>query len=278
MDKTSGQNHFTEDTVVADAIQRDPEVLERLIALSAKFARLRNPVVRRTMARLATLADAARIAGLPVCRVVSAANGAADAAPEVVVAAESAGPDKAEGRPDWFCLVDEAGAARLDVRPILNAGKDPLLRIMAVARTVRDGGALIIDAPFDPAPLRRVLARKGFVSHAMGVTPDLVRVCFLRNHALAAEEAGPAAGEAGEPEIWCEKDETHIDVRGLEPPQPMLSILRLLEKAEPGTTVVVHHERDPIFLYPELAERGWQWQQVASPPEEVRLRLKRAAP
>jgi hypothetical protein len=38
---------------------------------------------------------------------------------------------------------------------------------------------------------------------------------------------------------------------------------------------VVHHEREPVFLFPELAQRGWSWEQIPVEPPEVRLRLKR---
>lgn len=69
----------------------------------------------------------------------------------------------------------------------------------------------------------------------------------------------------------------HIDVRGLPPPQPLVAILRLvLEHAQTGTAVIVHHDRDPLLLYPELAERGWYAERIDSASGEVRLRLSRS--
>ncbi|HKU85227.1 MAG TPA: DUF2249 domain-containing protein [Casimicrobiaceae bacterium] len=76
---------------------------------------------------------------------------------------------------------------------------------------------------------------------------------------------------------WVEADGIHIDVRGLPPPQPMVSILALVESISDATPVVVHHERDPLFLYPELAEIGWTSERLDAPEGEVRLLLKRAA-
>jgi uncharacterized protein DUF2249 len=75
---------------------------------------------------------------------------------------------------------------------------------------------------------------------------------------------------------WIEADGIHIDVRGLPPPQPMVTILELVESIRDSTPVVVHHERDPQFLYPELAEIGWTAARIDAPPGEVRLRLERA--
>ena len=72
---------------------------------------------------------------------------------------------------------------------------------------------------------------------------------------------------------WIEPDGIHIDVRGLAPPQPMVKILALIQSIRDATDVVVHHERDPQFLYPELAQIGWRASRVDAPPGEVRLRL-----
>lgn len=75
---------------------------------------------------------------------------------------------------------------------------------------------------------------------------------------------------------WQEADGTHLDVRGLAAPQPMVAILRLLQTAGANEVVIAHLDRDPQFLYPELAERGWQAETVSGDVDEVRLRLTRA--
>ena len=80
---------------------------------------------------------------------------------------------------------------------------------------------------------------------------------------------------AGARRRWIEADGIHVDVRGLPPPQPMVTILAMVESIHDATEVVVHHERDPQFLYPELAEIGWGAARIDAPPGEVRLRLCR---
>ncbi len=79
------------------------------------------------------------------------------------------------------------------------------------------------------------------------------------------------------PRRWHDADGAHIDVRGLPQPQPLLAILRLVhEQGDAGAAVIVHHDRDPLLLYPELAEIGWVAERVDAEPGEVRLRLWRA--
>jgi hypothetical protein len=79
-----------------------------------------------------------------------------------------------------------------------------------------------------------------------------------------------------EPRRWHDAGGAHIDVRGLPPPQPLVAILRLVrEQGEAGAAVIVHHDRDPQLLYPELAEIGWVAERIDAEPGEVRLRLTR---
>ena len=77
------------------------------------------------------------------------------------------------------------------------------------------------------------------------------------------------------PRTWHAADGVHIDVRGLGPPEPMIAILALVEAPDTGDVITVHHDREPIFLYPELAERGWDHEIVPGDAGEVRLRLTR---
>lgn len=76
---------------------------------------------------------------------------------------------------------------------------------------------------------------------------------------------------------WVNGDGLHIDVRGLPPPEPLVAILELVASVQAATPVIVHHDREPLLLYPELAERGWSAQRIDAPPGEVRLVLERIA-
>ena len=76
---------------------------------------------------------------------------------------------------------------------------------------------------------------------------------------------------------------THLDVRGLDPPQPMLRILGLIDSGQAGDVLIVHLDREPIFLYPELDDRGWSYEIVSASHHDddgggVRLQLTRMRP
>ncbi|MDE2613440.1 MAG: DUF2249 domain-containing protein [Burkholderiales bacterium] len=77
---------------------------------------------------------------------------------------------------------------------------------------------------------------------------------------------------------WQDADGWHVDVRGLTPPEPMVQVLQRVSQSPPDAVLIVHLDRDPVFLYPELAELGWQAETIDGDAGEVRLRVVRNAP
>lgn len=56
--------------------------------------------------------------------------------------------------------------------------------------------------------------------------------------------------------------EVELDVRGLPPPEPLEQILAQLGCMEPGRRLRALISREPLPLYPLLAERGYDWHVV----------------
>lgn len=48
--------------------------------------------------------------------------------------------------------------------------------------------------------------------------------------------------------------------RGLKPPQPMIRTLEQLELMDSGETLIIHNDRKPMFLFPELDELGYPYE------------------
>lgn len=263
---------FDADSQVTDVIAVDPGVIERLVALHPVFRRLREPEGRETMGRMATLRDAAQIASAPVAVLLAVVNGDVPAP-----CAAGSWDAEEEQRPAWMDRFDEASAQRIDVRPLLADGDDPFSEIMAVVDKVPVAGGLMIDAPFNPSPLRRVLAVKEFATFGQCLAPGHWRIFCLQGETEEAEPPPrplPTTTELGA-KVWQTEDGVHIDVRELERPGPMIAILTLIDGSEHEGVVVAHLDREPVFLYPELAERGWFHVLAPGEPGEVRLVLSK---
>jgi uncharacterized protein (DUF2249 family) len=69
----------------------------------------------------------------------------------------------------------------LDVRPELEQGGEPFVRIMEAAYAIKPGGTLVIIAPFEPVPLYDVLEARGFSHETEKVAVDEWMVQFTRS-------------------------------------------------------------------------------------------------
>ncbi|WP_052891021.1 DUF2249 domain-containing protein [Thermogemmatispora carboxidivorans] len=70
--------------------------------------------------------------------------------------------------------------ALLDVRPDLERGDEPFVRIMEAATPLKIGETLVIVAPFEPVPLYEVLGGRGFSHETLCLAPDEWVVRFTR--------------------------------------------------------------------------------------------------
>ncbi len=70
---------------------------------------------------------------------------------------------------------------------------------------------------------------------------------------------------------WHDGCGRHLDTRGLPPPEPMVAVLWHLE-CDPSP-LTVYLDREPIYLFPELTQRGWRWE-VTRRGGSVRLLLR----
>lgn len=246
---------FDGQTPLAEVAAADPGAAARLAALHPSFSATGGAGGQ------ATIAEAAAAAGVPLDDALTVVNARLDPAAEP------------EPRPPWMDgFADEP--SRLDVRPILASGRDPFGEIMALVAALGPGGGLVIEAPFDPVPLRRVLAARDFTTWAERLAPGHWRLWCRAGEAGGGAE--PARRDGLGARIWRADDGTHIDVRGLEAPRPLVAVLGLVDSEDHASVVVLHHERTPVYLFPELFERGWSAEEVPGEPGERRWLLRKA--
>jgi len=252
---------ITADTNLARLLDEHPGLVEVLAGYHDHFARLRDRMLRRVMAPRVTVGQAAGLAGVSVAGLVATLRRAigepedtatmASPVPEVV----KPGPRPAE--------LDRLRVVEVDVREDLQRGEEPFARIVAAARALGAAEALVIRAPFEPVPLYDVLGRRGLAHWTEQLAAGDWRVWFHRG---ASVPPAPVSTRA---------DATTLDVRGLEPPLPMVRVLERLDALEPGDALTVLHERRPMFLYPQLDARGFHHETDVSEPGLVRIVIRR---
>lgn len=140
----------------------------------------------------------------------------------------------------------------LDVRETLAGGVDPFHLIMDHISLLKEGEIFHLINSFEPMPLYSVLAKRGF-SHHTDVVDSVFHVYFFKaNHTSNPETAIKSEVVPERPEV------IEIDVRDLEPPEPMVKILEKLRQMDEKAILLVHHHREPMMLYEKLDELGYQ--------------------
>jgi TusA-related sulfurtransferase len=145
----------------------------------------------------------------------------------------------------------------LDVRPILKRGGEPFEHIMAAVVALRPDQGLRLLATFKPTPLLSVLGSRGYTHSAREIGEGDWEVLFTPAP-IAVAASAPAADNDGAAQSWPAPAIT-LDHRDLDPPEPMVRILAALESMRRGEVLAALLCRDPIFLLPELVQRGHAW-------------------
>ncbi len=57
--------------------------------------------------------------------------------------------------------------------------------------------------------------------------------------------------------VWRTAEAVHVDLRGRDAPDPLVTILGMIDGGEVDGLMIAHFDDEPIQLYPELDERGW---------------------
>lgn len=163
----------------------------------------------------------------------------------------------------------------LDVRPALRAGEEPFGLIMAAVANLREGEGLRLLAPFKPVPLLHVMGSKGFSHEMTELEGGDWEVRFTPAGAVDVAEVADAGAPAEN--AWPEPSRS-LDNRDLDPPEPMVRILAAIEEMLDGEVLSALLCREPVFLFPELAKRGHQWQGAFAPDGATYRILIRVGP
>lgn len=126
----------------------------------------------------------------------------------------------------------------LDVRPILSGGEEPFSHIQEAVRKLLPGQALLLKAPFEPYPLYHFMKQQGY-------------------------DAFPQEGASGQWEILFtpgEKQETAeevLDLRDLEPPEPMQKALEAAALLGRTDSLAIRTRFRPVHLLDRLETLGY---------------------
>lgn len=151
---------ITPHTKVGALLDAHPELEDVLITAVPAFVKLKNPILRATVAKFATLEQAARVGDLTLPTLIGLirkALGQENPGTEGVVASAVT--------PTWPPWFREASVVtRLDVTNVLAEGGHPLSKVKQALNDRAPGAIVELVSDFEPAPLIAQMQQEGLLS------------------------------------------------------------------------------------------------------------------
>ncbi len=246
------------DTKISAIIKENKESIEVIASLNRHFRKLKNPFLRKTLGSRVTIKEAASIGNVSTDLILEKLQ-------KIGFEIENTAQKTEDNKP--IVVKDnklpEKITFELDVREQLSKGKDPMKRILKKSAKVKPGESFLLINSFEPLPIMHLLKDKGFSSRVVKPEENLVQVYFSKDQDIANTETqenldlltkedfeNKVAGYNGTLET--------TDVRALEMPGPMVTILEETEKLPQGAALYVDHKKIPQYLLPELSNRRFK--------------------
>ncbi len=165
---------ITPQTKVGELLDAYPELESVLVKIAPPFKKLRNPILRRTVARVTNLSQAARVGGVSVVELIRTLR-------QTVGQPDYHDNDEAQvirqvEPPEWY--QKERITRSLDVRPMIEAGEQPMGVVLQELSTLPKGSIMELVTPFEPAPLIDKALERGFRTWVTTRSPEIVCTYF----------------------------------------------------------------------------------------------------
>ena len=140
---------ITPKTKIFDLLEAYPQLEDVLIAAAPPFKKLRNPVLRKTVAKITSLSQAATIGGVKVEQLINTLRTEVGQKTSETIEVEQG--NYITEKPEWFNVKDVTET--IDIREMLNAGEQPVHEVLSAVKKLESNQILKVIAPFIPAPL-----------------------------------------------------------------------------------------------------------------------------
>jgi uncharacterized protein (DUF2249 family) len=147
---------ITLETKIADLLNSREDMKDILIKINPKFKKLNNPVLRRTLAKIAGVKQAAIVGGMDPVDLLNQLREAVGQAPVDIMTPK--GEVEAEEAPEW--ILKEAKQT-LNANEILDEERNPLAELHKALKAIDEGEVITIEADFQPEPLMDEMLKAG---------------------------------------------------------------------------------------------------------------------
>ncbi|BBG65269.1 hypothetical protein NNO_0566 [Hydrogenimonas sp.] len=152
---------ITAKTKIDDLLKEYPQLEEFLIGLNPKYKKLKNPILRRTVAKIATLTQVAKIGGYKTVDLVNILRKEVGQPP-----LEESGVEKDEQTEETPSWIEGTPVQTIDANKLLDEEKNPLSEVSKVLKKIESGDIVVIKSDFLPSPLIDTFREQGYEVYA----------------------------------------------------------------------------------------------------------------
>jgi len=245
----------TRNTKISRILRENKDAIDTIAGINKHFKKLNNPVLRRVLAPRVTVTDAAKIGNITVNEFLKRLS---EIGFEVIYDDE-----EIKNPIDKEVSFDPNKIKDLDVRATIQSGADPFSDIIKALKGLKDDEVLKVINVFEPIPIINVLKEKGYQAWTKKIETEEYHTFFKKevssSHQEIVEEMPFSEGSFEEKLVSYGSNVKEIDVRLLEMPEPMVTILKEVEQLPENYVLLVNHKKIPQFLLPELKTRNYTW-------------------
>lgn len=152
-------------TKVGEMLDAYPQLEKVLTQLSSSFAKLKNPVLRKTVARVVSIKQAAEIGNVDIGEMIFTlrkAAGLSDTANN-----NNNTTDNQQLKSEW--LDTKKVSVTFDASAIIERGESPMKSILEKAGQLSADEIMLLITPFKPVPIIQIINSKGHLSWSESV-------------------------------------------------------------------------------------------------------------
>ncbi len=147
---------ITPQTKIDTLLQTYPELELFLMNLNPKYKKLKNPVLRKTVAKIATLTQVAKIGGYEVKDLVNRLR--AEVGQEPLEGEIESPQEESSATPKW---ITQEAAVEIDAQKLLEEQKNPLAEVTIALKSIDEGEIVLLKSDFLPSPLIDTFKKQG---------------------------------------------------------------------------------------------------------------------
>ncbi|MGE5681016.1 MAG: DUF1858 domain-containing protein [Bacillota bacterium] len=165
---------ITPDTKIGDMLNTYPHLQDVLIEIAPVFSKLKNPVLRKTIAKMTSIRQAASVGNIQLSVMINTLRRSAGQEESFLDNSERTDQNNNEAKENSKGRVVE----QYDAREDLQAGAHPVGKVLGSLSKLKNDERYLLITPFMPAPLIDKANERGFQTETKKVSDSMYETYF----------------------------------------------------------------------------------------------------